>query len=151
MFDTFKNQSMKNIRDNNYNDIDRNYENYLLYYACEFLKERKLHEMENDMPTEELLKTLFEKFNLNNGSLELIKALKDFNNMVNDILYNSDTKMIHSEVAEEIRKCSSVNDLISFSKDLTLTDDAQELKIAKGIDKFAEGILEKSYDMIRNL
>ena len=50
---------MKNIRDNNYNDIDRNYENYLLYYACEFLKERKLHEMENDIPTEELLKTLF--------------------------------------------------------------------------------------------
>ena len=79
------------------------------------------------------------------------EALKDFNNMVNDILYNSDTKMIHSEVAEEIRKCSSVNDLISFSKDITLTDEAQELKIAKGIDKFAEGILEKSYDMIRNL
>ena len=78
-------------------------------------------------------------------------AEPEFNNMVNDILYNSDTKMIHSEVAEEIRKCSSVNDLISFSKDLTLTDDMQELKIAKGIDKFAEGILEKSYDMIRNL
>lgn len=141
LFDTYNFSSMKRIRKKQYENIDRFYENKLLFYASEFLKERKIHETEKDIPTDELVRILLEKFELNDDSLELIKALYDFNNMVNDFLYSSETKMIHKEAAEAVSKCSSVSELISFSDN----------DVAKCIDNFAQEVIEDCNNAWRNL
>jgi len=141
LFDTYTFSSMKKIRKKQYENIDRFYENKLLFYVSEFLKERKIHETEKDIPTDELARILLKKFELNDDSLELIKALYDFNNMVNDFLYSSETKMIHKEAAEAVSKCSSVSELISLS----------DKDVAKCIDNFAKEVMEDCDNAWRNL
>lgn len=150
LFDTYNFSSMKSIRKKQYENIDRLYENKLLFYASEFLKERKIHETEKDIPTDELARTLLEKFGLNDDSLELIKALYDFNNMVNDFLYSSDTKIIHKETAEAVSKCSSISDLISFSNKEVSNKEVSNKEVAECIDKFAEVVINECNNAGKN-
>ena len=96
--------------DASYTELERKYENELLYYASKYLKERKCQEHEDSIKTEELSKKLIDKFGIGNGKLMLIEALKDFDNSVNKILYESEIidadklDKVYMDISEMINK-----------------------------------------------
>lgn len=93
-----------------YMELDRKYENELLYYASLFLRERKEQEHGDSIKTEELSKKLMDKFGMGNGKIKLIEALMDFNNLVNELLYEREIidtdklDKVYMDISEMINK-----------------------------------------------
>lgn len=105
---TFPSVDGKKLRANE--ELDRNYENDLLYYASLFLEVRKEKEkrIEVDIKTDDLAIRLMERFGLNNGQMRLIKTLQDFNRHINELIYEPEMQddprstNLYAEFAERI-------------------------------------------------
>lgn len=118
---TYKEPNGKALRNGRYAEIDREYENILLYYVNIFLSQRKKQECGSRISTNELKKIVIKKFNLSNEIFELIKALEDFKDTINKIIDNSKK--------ENYRKKREINRRL--------------VKIIKNVnEKKAEGIFE---------
>lgn len=120
LLETYSNKNGQILRSNKlekrgdtYWELDRTYENDLLYYASQYLKERKGQESGDGLKTEELANKLMEKFGMGDGKIKLIEALMDFTNLVNELLH--EREIIDTPKLEKVYKDISV--IIRYGKE----------------------------------
>lgn len=76
----------KKLVSKKYKDVDIQYECYLFYYATEFLKELGEQDEKKKEMGAALAGTLMQKFDIDNGTRELMKSFIAFKQMIEDIL-----------------------------------------------------------------
>ena len=136
--------------DSKYSELDRKYENGLLYYASQYLKERKEQENEDSIKTEELAKKLTEKFGMESGKIRLIEALTDFTNLINDLLYESEIvdtsklEKVYEEVSFLIKYGTMKGHGIVYDDDIILSVETLK-KIKEAIVSYREMLEEENY------
>lgn len=110
----------KRLRDKKYREIDFEMTVYVLYCATQFLMERKFQDENGTRLVQELCEKLKEKFELNDGTYQLMNSLHAFTVIVEQIVKEEKLSTEHyKELADMIDQftkdiMSEVNTMLTF-------------------------------------
>lgn len=92
----------KRLRDKKYREIDFEVTVYVLYCATRFLKEREFQDENGTRIVQELCEKLKEKFELNDGTYQLMNSLHAFTVIVEKIVAEKELSAEHETIADMV-------------------------------------------------
>ena len=88
-----------------FNNIDFQVENMLLYHIAMFIEELDGQDRDGEKrnkTSDELCRIIMKKFDIDSGTLELRKAIADFNYWMEEVVQDDELKPSHGEIAKKI-------------------------------------------------
>lgn len=88
-----------------YNDIDFQIENMLLYHITMFIEELDIQDRNGEKrnkTSDELCKIIMKKFDIDSGTLELRKSIVQFNYWMKEVVQDDELKPSHGDIAKKI-------------------------------------------------